>query len=94
MPTVIVANVHYNFGTDSSRRGGETMDNEIYTEYDLSLIEALKTLQKLGDSFAEAVALSSALELDREIMGNVVTPEELKRRDAENVKRLQEISGK
>jgi hypothetical protein len=93
MPTVIIANVHYNFGTDNSRLGGETMDNEIYTEYDLSLIEALKTLQKLGDSFAEAVALSSALELDREIMGNV-DAESIKRRDAENVKRLQEISGK
>lgn len=84
MPTVIVAMLYASFGGGNGRRRGETMDNEpIFTEYELSLKKARQKANRLTH---DAVLDPHAMEF--------VTPDELKRRDAENVKRLQEISGK
>jgi len=109
MPTVIVATIHYNFGIDSSRRGGETMDNEpIFTEYELEASKAREACKAWANDANEHLRNGRTTKqveswltcfgdtniiLDPETM-EFVTPEEQKRRDAENVKRLQEISGK
>jgi hypothetical protein len=58
------------------------VDNEqIFTEYELSLKKARQEANRLTH---DAVLDPATMEF--------VTPDELKRRDAENVKRLQEIS--
>lgn len=73
------------------------MDNEpIFTEYEL---EVRKEREEKSGRFIVAWDMATKRdELDTIILDpatmEFVTPDELKRRDAENIKRLQEISGK